>query len=141
MRLAGKQDFIGINYYSAFGVTRDLPRTELGWTIFPDGLYQILKRVTLFKLPIYVTENGISDVDDDQRESFIVEHIKSISRALNKGADVRGYFYWSLMDNFEWARGFNPRFGLVEVDYKTMKRTIRPSAWVYARIAKANALE
>jgi len=113
-----------------------------------------------FNLPIYITENGIADAKDEKRANFISDHLVSVWRALHppsprlrgdelrsldevaqEGVDVKGYFYWSLLDNFEWAWGFGPRFGLIEVDYETMKRTIRSSAQIYARIAEKNTLE
>ncbi|MDP1710513.1 MAG: family 1 glycosylhydrolase, partial [candidate division WWE3 bacterium] len=137
---AGDQDFIGINFYRAFGWVNDLPKTETGWAIYPRGLEETLLGLKEFNLPIYITENGIADADDDQRANYIADHLAAIWRALQEGADVRGYFHWSLLDNLEWAKGFEPRFGLVEVDYETMERTIRPSAQVYARICKNNSL-
>ncbi len=137
---AGEQDFIGLNYYSAVGWVIGLPKSELRWPIYPQGLYEILSAVKGFGRPIYVTENGIADANDDQRANYITDHLGAVARAIKAGADVRGYFYWSLLDNFEWAEGFDPRFGLVEVNYKTQERKIRPSALVYARIAKRNSL-
>lgn len=146
---AGPQDFIGVNYYRSisprvfnpWGRGGSLQRSDSGWEIYPEGLYCILKDLRKFNLPIYITENGIADAEDEKRANFISDHLVAVWRALQEGVDIRGYFYWSLLDNFEWAHGFGPRFGLVEVDNKTMKRTIRPSAQVYARIAKRNALE
>ncbi|HEB13912.1 MAG TPA: glycoside hydrolase family 1 protein [candidate division WWE3 bacterium] len=136
------QDFIGINYYRAVGITQDLPKTDIGWSIYPHGLYENLVSLKEeFDLPIYITENGIADADDDQRADFIADHLAATLYAIRDGVDVRGYFYWSLLDNFEWAYGFGPRFGLVEVDYKTMARKVRPSAQVYSRIAKKNSLK
>lgn len=140
LRWVGKQDFIGINYYRAVGWVRDLPKSDLGWAIYPQGLYRILLDLRGLGLPIYITENGIADEGDDHRADFIADHLAAIWRALQEGADVRGYFYWSLLDNFEWARGFGPRFGLAAVDYGSMGRTVRPSAEVYARICKNNSL-
>ena len=83
----------------------------------------------------------MADAKDIHREKFIKEHLKWTHKAIEEEIDVRGYFYWSLLDNFEWNEGFWPRFGLVEMDYKTMERKIRPSAWEYAKIAKENAVE
>lgn len=141
LRWVGKQDFIGINYYRAVGWVKGLPKSDLGWAIYPQGLYRILLDLRGLGLPIYITENGIADEGDDHRADFIADHLAAIWRALNEGADVRGYFHWSLLDNLEWAKGFGPRFGLVEVDYKSQERKIRPSALVYARIAGKNSLE
>ncbi|MEK9194764.1 MAG: family 1 glycosylhydrolase, partial [Patescibacteria group bacterium] len=87
-----------------------------------------------FGKPIFVTENGIADAKDEKRAAFIHDHIMWMQKAIDERADVRGYFYWSLLDNFEWDSGFGPRFGLVEVDYKTLERKIRPSAWEYKKI-------
>ncbi|GMR18924.1 MAG: glycoside hydrolase family 1 protein [Patescibacteria group bacterium] len=141
IKKAGVQDFIGVNYYRPIGRVNDLPTTDVGWAIYPQGLYEVLSDLKeSFGLPIYITENGLADADDDQRADFIADHLAAVWRALLEGADVRGYFHWSLLDNFEWARGFEPRFGLVEVDYQTLERKIRPSAQAYARIAEKNSL-
>jgi len=92
-------------------------------------------------VPVYVTENGIADAQDAKRGPFIVRHLSELARALADGTDVRGYFHWSLMDNFEWADGYSPRFGLVEVDYRTQERRVRESARTYARIARERRVE
>jgi len=117
--------------------------SDLGWEIVPEGIYYVLKNLKNYNLPVYITENGIADAKDDKREEFITQHLRMVHKAIEDGVDVRGYFYWSLLDNFEFpeVRGFWPRFGLVEVDYKTMARTIRPSAKVYAAICKNNGIE
>ncbi len=142
-KISKYQDFIGINHYHrhGFGVKRDLPRTEyLNWEIYPDGFYAVLMELKRFNLPVFVTENGLADSRDVMREKFIREYLFQIWRAIQHNVDVRGYFHWSLIDNFEWAHGFGPRFGLVEIDYDTLKRKIRPSAYKYAKICKENAL-
>jgi beta-glucosidase len=90
---------------------------------------------------ISITENGLADAFDDQRLDFIRDHLLWIHRAIAEGVDVRGYFYWSLLDNFEWDKGFWPRFGLVGVDYDDQERIVRKSALFYAKICKNNALE
>ena len=108
---AGKQDFIGVNYYRPIGGVINLPKSDLGWAVYPQGLYQVLNQLKGIGLPLYVTENGIADADDDQRADYIADHLFAVWRALQEGADVRGYFHWSLLDNFEWAKGFEPRFG------------------------------
>jgi beta-glucosidase len=92
------------------------------------------------QIPIYITENGLADAKDKLRKDFIKNHLYWIHRAISEGIDVRGYFHWSLIDNFEWAKGFEPRFGLVEIDYKTLERKPRPSAFYYAEICKENQL-
>jgi len=82
----------------------------------------------------------LADAKDEKREKFIKEHLYWIHKAIQEGVDVCGYFYWSLLDNFEWDKGFWPRFGLVEIDYQTLERKIRPSAQEYAKICKNNEL-
>ncbi len=133
-------DFIGLNYYFHSRINYGLNKnknvvvSDMGWEIYPEGIYRVIKDLARYDLPIYVTENGIADSRDVLREKFIKDHVAWIKRATEEGADVRGYFYWSLLDNFEWDKGFWPRFGLVEIDYKTMKREIRRSAFVYKEI-------
>ncbi|MFH0930080.1 MAG: glycoside hydrolase family 1 protein [Candidatus Moraniibacteriota bacterium] len=144
----GQNDFLAVQYYF-----RDLikfPRvrknknesvSDLGWEVYPEGIYRVLRDLKKHNLPIYITENGLADAGDKKREKFTKDHLRWVHKAIREGVDVRGYFHWSLLDNFEWDKGFWPRFGLVEVDYKTMKRKIRPSAWEYAKICKNNCLE
>ena len=143
-------DFIGLNYYH---IDRRVPGSSLAfpiqdwmpdvkWEIYPEGIYKRLKELyKRFKKPIFITENGIADRKDEKRSSFIKSHVYWIWKAIQNGIDVQGYIYWSLLDNFEWENGFNPKFGLVEVDYKTFERHIRPSAYEYARICQTNSLE
>lgn len=149
-------DFIGIQYYHTDFIkftpflngrwgpidvkNPNLRLTDLGWDIYPEGIFHLLKRASQYHKPIYITENGLADAQDTQRASFIKENLMWVQKAMQKGADVRGYFHWSLLDNFEWDKGFWPRFGLVEVDYKTLERKIRPSALVYKKIIESNAL-
>lgn len=146
-------DFIGLNYYHHDRVSfylkpprffkvinENLWTNDMGWEIYPEGIYHLLKELKKYKKPIYVLENGTADADDDHRARFITEHLKWIQKAIKEGVDIRGYFYWSLLDNFEWAYGFKPKFGLIEIDYKTLKRIPRPSSKVYAEICKNNAL-
>ncbi len=142
------QDFIGLNYYTFRrlpGSYSVLPKqevaTEMNWEIYPKGIYQALKRFKQFNKPVYITENGIADATDHKRAKFIKDHLYWAHKAISEGVDVRGYMYWSLLDNFEWAHGFGPRFGLIEMDYKTMERKIRPSAYEYAKICESNVLE
>lgn len=141
-----RHDFLGINYYfqrkihwnlKSFRIVQsDIQgeRSDIGWTIAPDGLRQVLESVRRYKCPVYVTENGLADRQDRLRADFIRDHLRAVERAQENGVDVRGYFHWSLLDNYEWDLGVKPRFGLVAVDYKTMSRSIRPSAYVYKSI-------
>src|SRR3989344_2501458 len=143
-------DFIGVNYYfhhhvGLFGLRHHSQHghdeTDLGWGIHPEGLERVLLFLRKYKKPIYITENGIADEGDTKREKFIEDHLRGIYLAISQGTDVRGYLYWSLIDNFEWQEGFTPCFGLIEIDYKTQARKIRPSARAYAEICKNNAIE
>ena len=136
--------FVGSEYVTF--PTRHLPRTAMGWEVNPAGLRTLLVRLgrEYDNLPpLYVTENGaayddsVSDdgrVHDEERTAYIVDHIQSVHDAIADGADVRGYFVWSLLDNFEWAWGYNKRFGIVRVDYESQVRTIKDSGREYARI-------
>lgn len=145
MRLAGScQDYMAVQYYFhdrvVFpGKTKNENGivSDMGWEIYPEGIYHVLMRLKKYGKPIYVTENGLADADDSRRAQFIENHLAMVSRAIAEGADVRGYLYWSLLDNFEWAHGFWPRFGLVAIDYQTLARTIRPSALRYAEIIRS----
>ena len=149
------QDFIGLNYYFhhplkfTWGEWRkqfsprpsgDKPVSDLGWEIYPAGLGQVLDFLGKYDRPIIITENGIADATDLKRAVFIREHVQQVGLAIQRGLRVQGYFYWSLIDNFEWREGFKPRFGLIEIDYHTMKRTIRPSAYTYRQICQLNGL-
>ncbi|MDD5589952.1 MAG: glycoside hydrolase family 1 protein [Candidatus Portnoybacteria bacterium] len=151
-------DFFGIQYYQPESVNVKLGGrimglvekkttmqwlNDLGWGVFPEGIYHVLKQLAKFGKPIYITENGLADARDESRGKFIREHLRWLHKAISEGIDVRGYFHWSLLDNFEFVdmRGYWPRFGLIEVDYKTLGRSIRPSAWEYAKICKNNSLE
>lgn len=152
--LANRSDYIGINYYSALVATvngikipvidafikqdrliNDRPKTDFFWDIYPKGFRIILDEIRDYKKPIVITENGIADSKDVNRTRFLLEHLYELGKAKDSGIDIRGYIYWSLLDNFEWASGFCPRFGLHAVDRTTGARTARPSAQTYARIA------
>ncbi len=141
-RISNSQDFIGLNYYihKRFGHGPKYEKTEMGWDIFPEGFRSVLLELKQYNKPIYVTENGIADEFDQSRKMFIREHIRALKLAIDEKVDVRGYFYWSLLDNFEWSFGFEKRFGLVEIDYKNLKRNIRPSALFYKEIAEKNSV-
>lgn len=159
-------DFLGVNYY-----TRKIARsevvseeenepctvfrgdeiTEMDWEVYPEGLYNLLGRMHFdYNFPaIYITENGAAfkdqvvndEVDDPQRLSYIKRHLKQVHRAIEVGVPVKGYFVWSLMDNFEWAHGYTKRFGLIYIDYETQQRIPKSSAKWYAQVIRANAVE
>ncbi len=154
-------DFIGLNYYTrVFVSSRGLGFPEisgnareaaeqfrhsgkynfLSWEIYPEGLHVFLKEYSRYKLPLLVSENGITTNDDTERTAFIVEHTKAMARAMEEGAPVIGYLYWSLLDNYEWNEGFVPRFGLIGVDYATQERTVRDSAKKYEEIIRSGKL-
>lgn len=136
-------DFVGMNYYfhHKFGGEKIVcEKSDMGWDICPEGIFYVAAGLKKYGKPIYVTENGLADAKDTKRAEFVRKHLYWISEAMQTGADIRGYFYWSLLDNFEWADGFEPKFGLVEVDLKTMERKIRPSAYEYAKICRENRL-
>lgn len=145
LRIKKQQDFIGINYYFTDYYTGlmkkenpSVPLNDMGWYMEPEGLYPILLRTWVrFKKPIFVTENGVADHADQHRQWWIEETLIAMERAISEGVDLRGYFHWSLLDNFEWAYGWWPKFGLVEVDRERgMKRKVRPSAEWFAEIIK-----
>jgi beta-glucosidase len=108
--------------------------------IYPEGLHRALKRIAALGKPIYITENGLPDADDDQRPRFLLNHLAQLQRAIAEGIDVRGYYHWTLTDNFEWAEGWGLRFGLIALDPATQERAPRPSARLYADIIRANAI-
>lgn len=140
------QDFIGLNHYFhnrinyGFNKNENKKVSDMGWELYPEAIYYVLKDLKRFNKPIYITENGLADAKDEKRGWFIFESLKNISKAIDEGVDVRGYLHWSLMDNFEWDKGFWPRFGLLEIDYKTLERKIRLSAKFYRDICVANGI-
>ncbi len=131
-------------------VSRGLPTTEMGWEIDPDGLYDILARLQRdYGVPLYVTENGAAFADrpgpdggvaDPERVAYLDGHFRAARRAIADGVDLRGYFVWSLLDNFEWAYGYSKRFGLVYVDYATQQRIPKDSARWFAQVTRRNGL-
>ena len=145
--IAGCQDFIGLNHYNrnvidnGFGKNPNQVQTDFGWEYHPESLYHALVELRRYNKPVYITENGLADASDMLRQKFIPEVLLAVHRAIAVGIDVRGYLYWSLLDNFEWDKGFWLRFGLIHVDYATQTRTIRESAKMYAIICEENALE
>jgi len=153
----GTQDFVGINYYTVDRVAFNLrnyqqlfarrfypQEADLSDTGFisnePEGMFAALKWGLQFNLPIYVTENGVEDQDDHLRPRYLARHIHQVWRGVNFNWAVRGYFHWSLVDNFEWERGWTQRFGLWELNVETQARRKRPSADLYAEICKENGL-
>jgi len=150
-------DFIGLNYYTRWRVRHvegeGDPRfnfvfapcsgdcSDFGWEIYPQGLRHVLNwAFKRFRRPIYVTENGIADARDVMRECYLVDHLEQLHGAIEDGVPVRGYFHWSLIDNFEWADGYRMRFGLFKVDMETKERTPTKAAPIYREIATENRL-
>lgn len=135
--IRGSVDYFGLNYYTRYLVqfSPSMPgmldrrlgpgkRTEMDWETYPEGLLRMTRAAwKRYRLPIYITENGVADASGENRDAFIQAHLYAVTRALDEGIPVKGYFHWSLLDNFEWAEGFRPRFGLYKVDYTTYKRT------------------
>jgi len=115
--------------------------TEFGWEIYPEGLRRSLRTAGSYGLPVYVTENGIADADDDQRAGYLTSHLRALRGAMRaREARVKGYFAWTLVDNFEWAAGYYPRFGFFSYDPDTLARSERPSARLFRRIARSGRL-
>ncbi len=142
-RIRRCQDFVGLNYYfsdyyrNAKMDNPETPKNDLGWYMEPEGLHPLLKRVwARYRKPIIITESGVADSQDQYRKWWFEQSVIAMERALSEGVQVVGYLHWSLLDNFEWAYGWWPKFGLVSVDQKTMKREIRPSAKYLAKIIK-----
>lgn len=156
-------DWLGVNYYTRHFVAAapgapwpairdvpgDLPKTQMGWEIYPDGLRHFLTWLAqdqVGDLPIYVTENGMANADEVQngqvtdriREDYLFAHLAATKQAIADGANVKGFFYWSLLDNYEWAEGYQKRFGLVHVDYETLARTPKSSYHALARAIARN---
>jgi len=156
--LKGKDthDFLGLNYYIKTRFLRpegtlipqrdDVRRygretSDIGFEIHPHGLFDVIMDLAHLRKPIYITENGIATDDDARRQRFIIAHIQELYYAIAAGADVRGYFYWSLLDNFEWHEGWRMKFGLVAVDRKTFERKPKESYYLYKKIAEQNGLD
>jgi len=171
-RMAAPLDYIGINYYfrrlvsastaaapsnvsyNAMGfeiaMGKDGPLTEIGWEVYPRGMYDIVQRVSKdYGLPIEITENGCSYGDypdaagkvvDTRRIHYYREHLRELARAIHDGADVRGYHAWSILDNFEWAEGYTQRFGLVYIDFPTQRRYMKDSAKWFSKVASTNTV-
>jgi beta-glucosidase len=114
--------------------------TDMGWSCDPSWMRTVLNELRPLHKPVYITENGLASNDDEWRQRYLKEILSNVLLAIDDGVDVRGYFHWTNMDNFEWGRGYSARFGLIDVDRKTLERTIKPSGRLYARIAQANSL-
>jgi beta-glucosidase len=139
--LKGSFDYLGVNYYTRDYLRADLadpslsiqyvpkgrPRNDSGWDIYPEGLYMFLKRYSNLGIPLYITENGIDDRVGNVRPGFLRDHFYALQRAVQDGVDVRGYFHWSLIDNFEWQDGYGPKFGLYHVDFSSPEKTRTPT--------------
>lgn len=153
----GTQDFLGINYYSRDRVAFDLfkpgdlfgrrfyhPQAELSPSGFianePQGMFEALKWGLQFQVPIIITENGVEDAEDRLRPRYLIQHLHQVWRGVNFNWPVKGYFHWTLVDNFEWERGWTQRFGLWELDPQTQVRRKRPSADLYAEICRRNGI-
>lgn len=153
----GTQDFVGVNYYTVdivrFDLLRpqemfghrfypvDAPLSDTGFIAHvPEGMFLTLRWAKSFNLPIIVTENGVEDADDHLRPRYLAEHVHQVWRAANFNWQIKGYFHWTLVDNFEWERGWTQRFGLWGLDVDTQRRIRRPSVDLYASICQKNAL-
>ncbi len=156
-RIKGYQDFFGLNYYRLGKINLRKIRSEkinffieedknniMGWIAYPEGIYKsIMEAHRDYNLPIYITENGFPTdigIDDNARVKFIQGHLYFVKKAVSEGANIIGYNHWSFLDNYEWLYGFAPRFGLVEIDYKTLERKPRKSFYAYQKIIKNNGL-
>lgn len=145
-------DFIGLNYYSHHAykfdfdfrkATQSIPiegeeMTDMPYTIYTEGIYRAIEEVAQLGKPIIITENGIADAKDDKRGKYIKQSLYTVSKAIKDGYDIRGYYYWSLIDNFEWAEGYSMKFGLYEVDFETQERKLREGSKAYIEIIKSS---
>jgi beta-glucosidase len=145
-------DFLGVQTYTRqligpqgwAGYEDGVPVLDMGYEFYPAALGNCLRRAWEYTdggVPLFVTENGIGTTDDEQRIDYVRQALDGVLDAIDEGIDVRGYTYWSLLDNFEWALGYRPRFGIVSVDRSTFVRTPKPSAGWFAAVAAANALD
>ncbi len=152
--LRESSDFIGLNYYTHLLATPFMPtkveidpmirpweiRTDFRYPMYAEGLRRSIDMVSSLGIPIIITENGVADDDDDMRPEHVRRHLLTTAEAISDGVDVRGFYHWSLMDNFEWAEGYEQRFGLYNVDFSTQKRTLRESGRLYSQIAGSHSM-
>jgi beta-glucosidase len=158
-------DFVGVNYYTRGVMSHDAERlpertvripqeestyTHIGWEVYPPALTRILLWIKerYGGIPLYITENGAAFpdppapvngmVDDPLRVQYLEGHLRAVRDAMRQGVDVRGYFAWSLLDNFEWSHGYSKRFGIVHVNYETQERTIKTSGHYYSTVIRTN---
>jgi beta-glucosidase len=151
LEAARGDDFFGVQAYSRtrldargmpIGPEAGVDVLDMGYEYWPHALDVAIRHAAdVTGVPLYVTENGIGTTDDDQRIRFVTSALEGVARCIDDGIDVRGYFYWSAMDNFEWAYGYKPKFGLIAVDRETQLRTLKPSAQWLGHIARTNRLE
>jgi beta-galactosidase len=172
--LAGRLDFLGLNYYTrtviqrsaqelSFGMvnmnwsivpgygyscqpggfSRDgRPVSDFGWETYPEGLLKLLRMMNeRYELPIYVTENGLADARDWLRPYHLVAHMYAVEKAVEEGLNVKGYLHWSIVDNYEWAKGYHMKFGLAETNYQTKSYSPRPSMYIFREIVKELSTE
>jgi beta-glucosidase len=150
LEATGGDDFVGVQTYTrmrvgpdgALGGEEGVPTTQMGYEFWPEALEGTIRRAwdKTGGLPVFVTENGIGTADDAARIEYVRRALHGVSRCLDDGLDVRGYFYWSLLDNFEWVLGYGPTFGMVGVDRQTFARIPKPSASWLGTVARANGL-
>jgi beta-glucosidase len=154
--IKGKLDFFGVNYYTRVHIRcnplkkmgvelrhRDIDGyglTDMGWEIHPHGLAKVLRYASRLNVPLIITENGIATHKDRRKIKFMKSHIDVIERCISNGMDVRGYFYWSLIDNYEWLEGLDARFGLYKVDFDTLERNPTSAALYYSHLIKSRQL-
>jgi len=149
LKAARADDFIGVQCYTRqrIGPHGPLPPepgaqyTQMGYELWPDAVQAAIRRASeVAQVPIIVTESGIATDDDPRRIDYVEQVLNGVAECLHDGIDVRGYFYWSLLDNFEWLFGYNPKFGLIEVDRETQRRKVKPSAEWLGRTARNNEI-
>lgn len=146
-RIRHEQDFVGVNFYFTHQLHFGLGKTQakyvsdIGWDLKPESLFGVLAELKRYAKPVYILEHGLADREDRHRSWYMKESLRFVHRAIASGVDVRGYFHWSLLDNFEWAMGFDPCFGLFSVDFATCIRTPRPSVAVYREIIARNGVD